>query len=220
MRDIATTIADCTDLHTFVLQCVCYLEQHTNELEGLEPLTATANFFNHAWRASLFKGWRSSLICFSNMDELRQHIFRMEQTLESMKGRMDKIELATSTGLANILSEMHTMKNTFQELMLEMRDDTIKLAGPPAKMSQWVEEMAKKMEDSQDEPDQDGEETLELTVDDRLFEEPDQQPKQEPGQKRDKEPEGNPEKLELNEEAGENLQLALRGSAAKRARHE
>jgi predicted N-formylglutamate amidohydrolase len=73
----------------------------------------------------------------------------MEQTLESMKGRMDKIEQATSMGLSNILSEMFTMKNTFQELMLEMRDDTIKLAGPPAKMAQWVEEMAKKMEDSQ-----------------------------------------------------------------------
>jgi len=179
----------------------------------------------------LFKGWRSNLICFSNMDELRQQIVRMEQTLESMKGRMDKIEQATSMGLSNIVGEMFTMKKTFQELMLEMKYDMIKLAGPPAKMAQWVEEMAKKMEDSQDEPDEDGEETLELTVDDRLFEEPDQQPKQEPdqqpkqepGQSLDKEPEWSPGpamRLELNEEAGENMQLALCGSAAKRARHE
>jgi hypothetical protein len=58
-------------------------------------------------------------------------------------------------------------------------------------------------------------------VDDRLFEEPDQQPDEKPGQKRDKEPEGNPDrKLELNEAAGENLQLALCGPAVKRARQE
>ena len=65
MHDIAKIIADCTDLHTFVLHCGRDLEQHTNKLKGQSPRSTVhvqdckplfGEYNQSRSRASLLKG--------------------------------------------------------------------------------------------------------------------------------------------------------------------